>query len=161
MAASNTLRRELDADVINLGFSANAHIDYEIAHMMADVDASAYVLDFVPNALVWEINEKTERFVKILRDRRPDVPLVFVEDPYFTHSQLDTKVKATIDAKNAAIKAMYEKLVAEGLTNTYYITSDKLLPTDGDGSSDSIHFTDRGFRSYCDALLPVLRKIVK
>jgi len=56
---------------------------------------------------------------------------------------------------------MYEKLVAEGLTNTYYITSDKLLPTDGDGSSDSIHFTDRGFRSYCDALLPVLRKIVK
>lgn len=161
MAASNTLRRELNADVINLGFSANAHIDYEIAHMMADVDASVYVLDFVPNALVWEINEKTERFVKILRDRRPDVPLVFVEDPYFTHSQLDTKVKATIDAKNAAIKAMYEKLVAEGLTNTYYITSDKLLPADGDGSSDSIHFTDRGFRSYCDALLPVLRKIVK
>ncbi len=80
---------------------------------------------------------------------------------YPSYSQLDTKVKATIDAKNAAIKAMYEKLVAEGLTNTYYITSDKLLPTDGDGSSDSIHFTDRGFRSYCDALLPVLRKIVK
>lgn len=161
MAANNILRRELNADVINLGFSANAHIDYEIARMMADVDASVYVLDFVPNALVWEINEKTENFVKILRDRRPDVPLVFIEDPYFTHSQLDQKIKATIDAKNAAIKAMYEKLVAAGLKNAYYISADQIVPADGDGSSDSIHFTDRGFRSYCDGLLPVLRPLVK
>ncbi|MCM1067910.1 MAG: glycoside hydrolase family 3 C-terminal domain-containing protein [Muribaculaceae bacterium] len=160
MAANNILRRELNTDIINLGFSANAHLDYEIARMMADVDASVYVLDFVPNALVWEINEKTEPFVKILRERRPDVPLVFIEDPYFTHSQTDTKIKATIDAKNAAIKAMYERLVAEGLDNTYYISADKIVPADGDGSSDSIHFTDRGFRSYCDALLPVLRKIL-
>lgn len=159
MAASNILRRELDVETINLGFSANAHIDYEVAYMMADVDASAYVLDFVPNALVWEINEKTEKFVKILRDRRPDVPLIFIEDPYFTHSQLDKVIKATIDAKNAAIKAMYEKLVAEGLQNTFYISTDKLLPADGDGSSDSIHFSDIGFRTYCDALLPVLREI--
>ena len=161
MAASNILRRDLDCETINLGFSANAHIDYEVARMMADVDASAYVLDFVPNALVWEINEKTEEFVRILRDRRPDVPLIFIEDPYFTHSQLDPVIKATIDAKNAAIKAMYEKFQAAGMKDIYYVTSDKLLPADGDGSSDSIHFTDRGYRTYCDALLPILRNIIK
>lgn len=161
MAASNILRRELDTETINLGFSANAHLDYEIARMMADVDASVYVLDFVPNALVSEINEKTEEFVRILRDRRPDVPLIFIEDPYFTHSQLDTKIKATIDAKNKAVRAVYDKMTAEGMTNTWYVTSDKIVPADGDGSSDSIHFSDRGFRTYCDALLPILRKILE
>lgn len=74
MAATNIMRRELDADVINLGFSANAHLDYEIARMMADVDASIYVLDFMPNAKDWEIEGKMEKFVKIIRDSRPDVP---------------------------------------------------------------------------------------
>lgn len=161
MAANNILRRELDTETINLGFSANAHLDYEIARMMADVDASVYVLDFVPNALVPEINEKTEQFVKILRDRRPDVPLIFIEDPYFTHSQLDTKIKATIDAKNNAVHAVYEKMKAAGMHNTYYITADQIVPADGDGSSDSIHFSDRGFRTYCDALIPVLKEILK
>lgn len=161
MAASNILRRDLDTDVINLGFSANAHLDYEVAEMMADVDASVYVLDFVPNALVWEINDKTEKFVKILRDRRPDVPLIFIEDPIFTHAQLDRKIAATIRAKNEAIKAMYEKMVAEGMTNTYYVPTEAIVPADGDGSSDSVHFTDRAYRTYCDALLPILRNILK
>ena len=70
-------------------------------------------------------------------------------------------IKATIDAKNAAIKAMYEKFQAAGMKDIYYVTSDKLLPADGDGSSYSIHFTDRGYRTYCDALLPILRNIIK
>lgn len=161
MAASNILRRELDTETINLGFSANAHLDYEIARMMADVDASVYVLDFVPNALVPEINEKTEEFVRILRERHPSTPLIFIEDPYFTHSQLDTKIKSTIDAKNQAIRAMYDKMVNDGMTNTYYVTAAEIVPADGEGSSDSIHFTDSAFRTYCDALLPILRKILE
>ncbi len=160
MAPSNILRRELGTDVINLGFSANAHLDYEVAEMLADVDAAAYVLDFVPNSLVWEINDKTEKFVKIIRNRHPDTPLIFIEDPYFTYSQLDTVIKATIDAKNAAIKAMYDKMVAEGMTNTYYITTDQIVTPDGDWSSDSIHYTDMAYRRYCDALLPILRRIL-
>ena len=89
------------------------------------------------------------------------MPLIFIEDPYFTHSQLDKKVKATIDAKNKAVREVYERLVAEGLDNTYYVTSDQIVPADGEGSSDSIHYTDAAFRTYCDALLPILRKILK
>lgn len=159
MAASNIIRRDLDIETINLGFSANAHIDYEIAEMMADVDASVYVLDFVPNALPWEIEEKTEKFVKILRDRRPDVPLIFVECPAFTHTQLDKTSSAYYnDSKNQAIKKVYDKMVAEGLDNTFYLTADKILPADGDGSSDSIHFNDYGFRYFAHALTGLLKQ---
>lgn len=161
MAASNILRRELNCETINLGFSANAHIDYEIARMMADVDASVYILDFVPNAFVPEIEEKTEEFVRILRSRRPDVPLIFIETPDFTYTQLDKKSYDYYHTKNLAIKAVYERLRAQGLENTWYISADEIVPADGDGSSDSIHFTDQAYRSYCDRLLPILRDIVK
>lgn len=161
MAPSNILRRELNVDVINLGFSANAHLDYEIADMIADVDASVYVLDFMPNALPWEVNEKIKVFVKRIRDRRPDTPLIFIEDPYFTMAQLDQKMFDYIDIKNKGLQRVYAEMLSEGLTNTYYLSADSIVPDDGDGSSDAIHFNDRGYRAYTDALLPVLRNLLK
>lgn len=160
MAASNILRRELGRDVINLGFSANAHLDYEIARMMADVDAAAYILDFMPNATVAEINDKTAAFVKILRDRRPDAALIFLEDPYTADALLEPATKAAIDAKNEALRSVYADMTASGLANTYYITADKLQTADGDGSSDGIHYTDYSFRHYADTLKPIIKDAI-
>lgn len=161
MAPSNYIRRALDRDVINLGFSGNAHLDYEIANMMADVDAAVYVMDNIPNSWVNEINEKTEKFVKILRDRHPDVPIIFIEDPHFTTSQLDKRMLHEVESKNEALRAVYRKMVDKGLKNTYYITSDQIVTEDGEWSSDGIHYTDHGFVKYCDTLIPVLRKAIK
>lgn len=160
MAASNQLQRLLDREVINLGFSANAHIDYEIAEMMADTDALAYVLDFVPNATVDEIQNKTEKFVDILRKAHPDIPLIFIEDPQFAHAVLDKRTAAEINAKNEAIRRIYNKLKESGMKNLYYIESKQLLPEDGDGTSDGIHFTDMGFHYYTKALMPILNSIL-
>ena len=56
---------------------------------------------------------------------------------------------------------LYDRLVAAGLENTYYITTDQITTPDGEWSSDSIHYTDYGYRQYCEALLAVLRGIVK
>lgn len=160
IAASNQLQRLLDREVINLGFSANAHIDYEIAEMMADTDALAYVLDFVPNATVDEIQNKTEKFVDILRKAHPDIPLIFIEDPQFAHAVLDKRTAAEINAKNEAIRRIYNKLKESGMKNLYYIESKQLLPEDGDGTSDGIHFTDMGFHYYTKALMPILNSIL-
>lgn len=159
MAASNQLQRLLNREVINLGFSANAHIDYEIAEMMADTDALAYVLDFVPNATVDEIQNKTEKFIQILRKKHPNVPLIFIEDPQFAHAILDKNIAAEIKAKNEALQIIYAKLKESGVKNLYYIKSEQLLPEDGDGTSDGIHFTDMGFHYYTKALMPILNDI--
>lgn len=161
MAASNQLQRKLDRMTINLGFSANAHIDYEIAEMMASVDACAYVLDYVPNATVNEIKTKTSKFVEILRNAHPEVPLIFVEDPIFSHAICDEVTAKTISDKNNAIRQEFERMKAEGMKNIYYVESQEIVPVDGDGSSDGIHFTDLGFRTYTEALSKVLNKVIK
>lgn len=44
MAATNIIGRRFDREVVNLGFSANAFLDKEIAELMSEVEASAYVL---------------------------------------------------------------------------------------------------------------------
>lgn len=160
MAASNILQRELDCEFINLGFSANGKLDYEIAEMMADVDAAAYIMDNIPNSSVEEIYGKTENFVKILRDRHPDTPIIFIEDPKFPGIPLNKRITDAVNRKNKAIREVYERLTSQGLDNTYYVEQVYLQPEDGDATSDEYHYTDIGFRKYCDTLLPILRKIL-
>ena len=160
MAASNILQRELDCEFINLGFSANGKLDYEMAEMMADVDAATYIMDNIPNSSVDQINNKTEKFVKILRDRHPDVPIIFIEDPKFPGIPLNKKITTEVERKNNAIREVYKRMVANGLKNTYYVEQVDLQPEDGDATCDEYHYTDIGFRKYSDTLLPILRKIL-
>lgn len=160
MASSNILQRELDTEFINLGFSGNGRLDYEIAEMMAEVDAAAYIMDNIPNSSVEEINEKTEKFIKILRDRHPDVPIIFVEDPKFPGVGLNRRLTKEVVDKNNAIRNVYKRMVDAGMKNTYYVDQSGLQPEDGDATADEYHYTDIGFRKYCDTLLPILRKIL-
>lgn len=58
------------------GISGNALLDLEIAHVMAGVDASVFVLDFVPNAGVEQIKERAGAFYSIIRSKHPDTPVL-------------------------------------------------------------------------------------
>ena len=85
MAATNLIGRKLNVETINLGFSGNAFIDYEVAEMMAHVDASAYVLDYVPNASPEQILEDLQ---KQIQTDFPAVPSTSYEVKY-VHPDLE------------------------------------------------------------------------
>jgi len=57
MAHTNIISRRLNRECINLGFSGNAFLDLEVAKVIAEVEASVFVLDFVPNASVAQMKE--------------------------------------------------------------------------------------------------------
>ena len=161
MASSNIIGRRLDRATYNFGFSGNAFIDYEIAHMMAEVDASVYVLDYVPNASPEMITEKTEKFVKILRDAHPDVPLIFIEDPDFTFYLFSQEAVDEITNKNKAINEAFKQLKKKGVKNIYLIDGSTLLKDNGESTVDGIHFTDLGFEQYVKAVMPLIKKVIK
>lgn len=160
MAATNLIGRRLNVETINLGFSGNAFIDYEVAEMMADVNASAYVLDYVPNASPEQILEKTKKFVQILREKHPDVPLIFVEDPIFPHSKFDLRMAKEIKDKNNAMNQVFSSLKKQGLKKIYLVKGESLISVNGESTVDGIHFTDCGFEQYANAILPVLKKVI-
>ena len=58
MAHTNILSRRLNREAINLGFGGNGQLDCGIAHLTAEVDAGVFVLDFVPNVTVEQIETK-------------------------------------------------------------------------------------------------------
>ncbi len=83
MAHTNIISRRLNRECINLGFSGNAFLDLEVAKVIAEVEASVFVLDFVPNASVAKMKERMETFYRIIRGKHPDTPIIFYRGSYF------------------------------------------------------------------------------
>lgn len=160
MAHTNILERRLNRECINLGFSGNALLDLEIAGVLAGVDASLFVLDFVPNAGVTHIKERADKFYSIIRGKHPDTPILFVEDPIFIHAALDTKIAKEIKEKNEALGAFFRSLQQRGEKNIYLLSSRDIIGHDGEATVDGIHFTDLGFMRYAEVLYPICNALL-
>lgn len=161
MAHTNILERRLNRECINLGFSGNALLDLEIAHLMASVDASMFVLDFVPNATVEQMRERADEFYSIIRRKHPHTPILFIEDPIFTHSPFDTRIAKEVKDKNETLNAIFQSLKQRGEKNIYFLSSRDIIGHDGEATVDGIHFTDLGFMRYAEVLYPILKKHIK
>ena len=161
MAHTNILSRMFNCEIINLGFSGNGQLDFEIAELMAECDASVYVLDFVPNVSVEQIREKAEKFYRILRDKRPGTPVIFIENPVYPHSRYDLNMQTKIGELNKALRSVVDELKAKREKNIWLISSAGMIGADGEATVDGIHFTDLGFMRYADFLYPKIKKIIK
>ena len=162
MAHTNIIGRRMDREVINLGFSGNALLDMEIAHLMADVeDPGLFVLDYAPNAYAHLIDESGEAFFRVIRDAHPDVPVIFIEDVIFPHTIYDNAIREEVAKKNEAQKRLFDKQKKSGERKIYYISAEGMIGDDGEATVDGIHFTDLGAMRYVDHVLPTIRKALK
>lgn len=162
MAYTNILGRRLDRVVYNLGFSGHARLDLEIAQLMAAVeDPGAFVLDCVPNSTEQMIEERGEKFFRILRDAHPDVPVIFVEDPVFPRGEFDTKLDEEVVGRNLKWSVLFRKLKKSGEKKIYYVSSRNMLGSDGEATVDGSHFTDVGNLRYVDNIMPIMKKALK
>lgn len=162
MVATNMIQRDLNCEVVNLGFSGEGKMDQCMARAMAKIkDADVYVIDPVPNCTEMMCDTLTYDFVKTLRVLRPDVPIVMVEGPMYSYAKYDSFFKSYLPNKNAAFRKNYEKLLSDGYKNIYYVTCEGLVGYDNEGTVDGIHFTDIGFRRYADKLIPVLKPLIE
>ena len=161
MSYTNILTREMNREFINLGFSGNGQLDYEIAELMATrKDASIFVLDFIPNVDETKVKERTQHFVNIIRKENPLTPILFVESIIFPHSVFDTSMAEILATKNAALREEFKSLKNAGDCNVYYLKSDYLMSKDGEGTVDGIHLTDLGFQHFAITLMKEIEAIL-
>ena len=100
-------------------------------------------------------------FVNILRQARPEVPIIMVEGPMYPYAKFDSFFGTYLPEKNEAFRKNYERLKAKNPRNLYYVTSEGLTAENEEGTVDGIHLTDYGFRAYADKLEPILKKVLK
>lgn len=161
MAATNIIGRELNCEVVNLGFSGEGKQDTYIARAMATIpDVDVFLLDPVPNCTEMMCDTLTYNFVKTLRTLRPDVPIVMLEGPIYPYAHYDSFFGKYLPKKNDAFRRNYERLKAENPNNLYYVTSEGLDGPEDDGTVDGIHLTDLGFLHYANKMIPILRPLL-
>ena len=159
MAHTNILARRLNREVINLGFSGNGQLDLEIADIIAAVpDPGLIVLDCVPNVNVEQIDTLLVPFFEIIHKAHPDVPVLFVEDPYFPHLRFDNYARNQVYTLNALWKKHFDQLAAK-YDDLHYLPADHIMGTDNEATVDGLHFADLGFMRYADLLEPIIRRI--
>nr|WKN38878.1 SGNH/GDSL hydrolase family protein [Tunicatimonas sp. TK19036] len=153
MAHTNIISRRLDTDVINLGFSGNGKMETPIGELMAATEARFYVIDCLPNMKPDEVSEHTVPLVELIRAKRPNTPIVLVENLVYESAYLNQELHDLVNRKNAALKEAYEQLKASGVHNIFYIGHENALGKDHEGTVDGVHFTDLGFSRFADHLL--------
>jgi len=162
MVATSIMQRELNVEFVNLGTSGEGKLVFAMARAMAEIpDVIAYVIDPVPNCTKMQCDTLTYTFIKILREARPDVPIIMVEGPMYPYAKFDSFFGGYLPEKNVEYRKNYDLLKKENPKNLYYVTCDGLTGKDEEGTVDGIHLTDLGFRAYADKLEAVIRKVCK
>jgi hypothetical protein len=146
MSFVNIVGRELDVPVVNLGFSGSGLMELEMSEHMAAIDASCYVLDCVWNMRNMAVNTFTNRyesFIRNLRAKKPNVPIVMA-------GKSDVYCGGPID-KDECVRELYERLVAEGWTKLVHLPKDGMYSGDFEGTVDGTHANNLGMRSLAKA----------
>lgn len=155
------LGRRLNADVVNLGFSGSGKGEPIMAQLMTQIDASVYVVDSVANMDIQLMNERYEKFVRLLRNRKPDIPVVLMTKIH-SAGEIQSDEAAAYDLQNQPVFETYHKLLAEGDKNIFLFDAGKIIKPGGDHPTiDGVHLTDRGFYMIADVLTPQLASILR
>jgi hypothetical protein len=153
LSFTNIVGRRRGTPIVNLGFSGSGKMEPEMAELLAEIDARLYVLDCLWNMTDEMIKERAEPFVRILHAKRPNTPILLLEDSN-VHCVCPT-------SKGRIIRAVVEKLSSEGLTGLRFQDNRNMLGTDREGTVDGCHPNDIGMLRCADALAPVIDKFLK
>jgi hypothetical protein len=153
MAHTNIISRKLNIDCINLGFSGNGRMEQPINELISEFNPLFYVIECLPNMIAEQVTNRTIPLVKTIQEKRPETPIIFVENFLYESVALDEKEEALVNEKNAALKTEYIKMIEGGFKNIFYISSENATGVDHEGTVDGVHFTDLGFIRYADFLI--------
>lgn len=154
------LGRRLDVPIINLGFSGNGKAEPEMAHLLAELEPAAFVLDPVPNLFPDDVAQRVPDFIKILRKAHPRTPILLVESPLFPNIEFVAAGAERVNLSNDRLRKICSQRQADGDRNISMVPACDFTVDHGEATVDAIHPTDLGFVRLADSIEPYLRNVL-
>jgi len=164
MAYTNIMSRRIPLEIVNLGFSGNGLGEPEVAEVISDIPNPALlVLDYEANCAVDKVEETCRGFIRIFRERHPDVPILVVSRIPFAKDRFYENERELSDRGRQGYRNVVEQCRAAGDHRVYFQDGATLL---GDSdieecTVDGVHPTDLGFLRMADKLTPVVQGILR
>lgn len=152
--------RQLDWPVINLGFSGSARMEPALGQILADLQPAVLVIDPLANMSRELVERNAAPFLDALRSAHPATPILLIEDRAHAHAWMLPDYAPGQAAKQAAFRAVAERLRAAGGGPVYYLEGQNLIGADSEATTDGSHPSDLGAMRYAEAVTPVLRSIL-
>lgn len=144
--------RLLDLPIVNLGFSGSGRMEPVMCEILAEAEASVYVLECLGNLEYGELTARFEPFLRRLHELKPEVPILVCENINVEHARW-----------RAFSRAVCERLKREdpaGWRNLHYLAREEQLPDDDDLTLDRCHPNDAGARFVARAYARAIGKIL-
>jgi lysophospholipase L1-like esterase len=154
------LSRQTGLNFINMGISGNAKMEKEVADLVANTPADAYILDCIPNPSPEQIKERTAYLVRTIRAKHPKAPIILMQSVIRELSYVNTVVGTTVAAQNAEASRQYDALIKEGIKDFYFIKADDFIGHDHEGTTDGVHPNDLGFDRMVEVIRPQIMTIL-
>lgn len=155
------LGRRFDRPVVNLGFSGNGRMEPEVGRFVAEIDASVFVIDCLPNLDGRTVAERTIPLVTAIRERRPGIPIVLVEDRTYADAPFSASRSRRNTENREALRRAWLEMTDAGMEDIHLVDGATMLGDDGEATVDGSHPTDLGFARQADALEPVIRQCLE
>jgi lysophospholipase L1-like esterase len=160
LAWTSLLDRQMDRQVINLGFSGYGKLDPPVIDLISEIDAKIYVLDCLPNLTpltAAEIKQRVLTAVSTLRKKRATTPILLVEHATAAIQMISSVNECMI--ANKALQEAYEELLSTGIKQLYMLSASQ-IKLDVNSTVDGYHPGDAGMAAYANAYEASLRSIL-
>jgi hypothetical protein len=153
--------RWLNVDFVNLGFSGNGLGEPAVAQAVAEIDASAFVLDYWGNPSPQVYRDTLPGFVDTLRAKHPKTPILVISPYWFPAEATSPSTRAVQDEKRAIAREFVEARAKGGDGNISFVDGLEMLSREhADGLVDGVHANSLGFYFCAKGLEPHLRKVL-
>lgn len=153
---ASIIERETNYDFVDLGFWGSANGQQEIAEYIADLDMSAFILDYDHNETqTATLKTRQWNFYETVRTAHPTLPIIMVSRP-------NTQAENWANLR-AAINENYSRAKAAGDNNVYYIDGQSFWKNVADKSTctaDGVHPTDLGASLMAEGMLPTIKYVL-
>ena len=156
---TSIMARELDIDLINLGFPGNGRMgngrmELALADVLAEIDAALYIVDCEWNMTPKMVEERYEPFVRKLKELRPDTSILLCGG---------CTEKAVPRPQEVISRKIFDKLKAEDpakWANLHFLSGVDQLPNNSDCTTDHCHPNVYGFMYMAPVYAKAVRKIL-
>lgn len=167
MGWTNILGRDFSNEVINLAFSGNGRLEKPILDLIANQEASVYILDCIPNLSITsgrsveQLDSLIISAVEYIRSKRPLTPIVLTEhSSAYTPGFMNINKVNEYNASTEVAQKSFTKLKKQGVKNIYWLSS-KDIGLDINSTVDYAHPNDVGMMKIAKAYQKLLNKIVR
>lgn len=159
--------RMINTPVINMAFSGNGRLETPILNYIAQIEATLFILDCMPNLgsrtlyPEEEIRKRVNEAVATLRKSQPNVQILLAEHSGGGNDNvLDTVRNKEFKTSSQIIAKIYSELKAKGVKNIHLLTT-KEINMGIESTVDGAHPNDIGMMEHAKAFNKKYREIFK